>query len=91
MPAFRTDDPSDTINTPKEDQAMTDNQARADAKRDHLAIKEAEMDHREAMKPRTSRDARLDAIARDKRGDNAGTGSKDARQQMIDRMKENAQ
>jgi len=83
--AFRTDDPSITID-PKEAAPMPtqDEKDRVQARIDHDAAKEAQ-------RPKTSKDARLDAIERAKRGDNAGQGASESRAKMIDRMKEQAQ
>lgn len=87
--AFRTDDPSVTIEnpTPKEKAPMSyskqDEQDRVQARIDHDRMKEEQ-------RPKNSRDARLDAIERAKRGDNAGKGSDEARANMINRMKEQA-
>lgn len=86
---FRTDDPSVTIDKPatKESSTMktrTDEQERAQARIDHDRIKDAQ-------RPKTSRDARQDTIARAKRGDEVGKGADEARANMINRMKEQAQ
>lgn len=87
---FRVDDPSVTIDTstPKETTPMTyskqDEQDRVQARIDHDTAMQAQ-------RPKTSKDARLDAIERAKRGDGVGDGSKDARAKMIDRMKGAAQ
>ncbi|WP_156963048.1 hypothetical protein [Halomonas alkaliantarctica] len=44
-----------------------------------------------AERPKNSRDARHDAIEKAKRGDNAGTGAKEARAKMINRIQETGQ
>lgn len=90
---FRTDDPTVNIDTqapaakpkPKESSTMkNDAQQRAQAQIDIDRLKAAE-------RPKNSRDARLDAIEKAKRGDNAGTGAKEARAKMINRIQEQAQ
>ncbi|WP_139839343.1 hypothetical protein [Halomonas sp. CSM-2] len=62
----------------------TDEQERAQARIDHDRIKDAQ-------RPKTSRDVRQDTIARAKRGDEVGKGADEARANMINRMKEQAQ
>ncbi|KXS37474.1 MAG: hypothetical protein AWU55_2350 [Halomonadaceae bacterium T82-2] len=83
--AFRTDDPTLRIEQPqpKEDSMTTEAQERTQARIDHDQWLESQ-------RPKTSRDVRADKIERDARGDNAGQGASDARQQMIDRMKGDA-
>ncbi|WP_280569767.1 hypothetical protein [Chromohalobacter sp. 296-RDG] len=93
---FRTDDPNLAIDSPTIKQDSTEKpkpkdtetmKTRTDEQQRDLVRAEAKQDHDAAMQPRTSRDVRREQLERADRGDNAGQGAKDSREQMIDRMK----